>query len=337
MLFTITIFPNIKQPQNKREYSVSWEGLAGFLTRSRPSCEKVKQCTWTPYTFAGKRSNANAQKTNLVVFDFDEGAAPFETTAAILKEHEIAHIMHTTFSHTEETPKYRLILPLGFFIDSADQIHLFNASQQFAEDFLKQPTDPACKDPARCYFTSYTTPAGVLQKSFLPIEGNQILPWKEGIQRAKAETKQREAKKAKRREAAKKSINERIEAMQCRKPLTEAECEGMKQKAKDTFYSKHFRFLTRSDEKRYMYALMKCDAETRQTTAEKLQCTIKDGRAQGFHCPFCGRNDATFFYIDPTRSTGAFCGHIKTCSDDPENKSPRGFDLGYVAEMEDLI
>jgi len=333
MQYTITIFPNIKQPKNMHRYGVSFSGLADFLTKERPATEKIKQVSWSSYTFKDKRSNKTAETSNLAIFDFDENTLAFADVENILKRLNLQHILHTTFSHTGTKHKYRLILPLNFTCAAADQKHLFKTMNHWSQEVLKMTPDKACKDAARTFFTSYKTTKDILWTS-VQLEGD-VIDWHSGVQAQK----EVHAQVTKRREEAHKKI---VKA-------THEELESLKQTALDAMFSKKHVHLTRSDEKRYFYALASCDKELRLELARRLNCDItyeenEKGepvatKAAGFQCPFCKRHD-TFYYIDPTQSTSAYCAHVKTCSEvyAPKKKGEfRSMKLGYIADMRGLI
>lgn len=62
------------------------------------------------------------------------------------------------------------------------------------------------------------------------------------------------------------------------------------------------------------------DKDSRLAAAEDLGCTIKNNRAEGFSCPWCGGTD-TYFYVESNKKdkdgtdlfSPATCKHVKTC------------------------
>lgn len=333
MQYTITIFPSIKQPNNAHRYTVSFDGLATFLTKTRPPQPKLQQVSWSPYTFAGKRSNKTAEHTNLAVFDFDENTAPVKKVTAILQKMNLQHILHTTFSHTDEKQKYRLILPAGFSCAAADQKHLYAAMTRWSQETLKMTPDKACKDAARTFFTSYQNPKGQMQCSTI-LQG-QTVDWQE---RTNIIKKQFAEEIQIRRTAHSKIVKTTID-----------ELKKLRSMAHDELFAKGERYITKSDEKRYFYALVSCDPILREETAKRLHCHIEYAiddkgekyavKAQGFQCPFCKRYD-TFFYIDPAQSKFAYCAHVKSCSEvyaPTKEGEYRCMQVGYIAEMGGLI
>ena len=335
MQYSITIFPQLTQPNKKHEYKISFGHLADFLTKERDAVPKKQQVSWSPYTFQGKRSNKTAQFSRLAVFDFDENTQQVEKIKKQMQNLRLQHILHTTFSHTQEKHKYRIILPLDFACAAGDQKHLYAAMTTWAEETLKMTPDRACKDAARTFFTSYRNPAGKMQTSVQ--EHGKIIDW---------QAKMLDAKLAHASE-----MSARREAHNKIKKTTVEELAKLRQTAAAAMFNdKPARYITRSDEKRYFYALAACDAVLREATAHKLLCNVeyeedKDGnriavKATGFECPYCKRSDATFFYIDPVQSQYAYCAHVKSCSEahKPVAKGEfRKMDLGYIVDMQGLI
>jgi len=94
------------------------------------------------------------------------------------------------------------------------------------------------------------------------------------------------------------------------------------------------RHVTFSDHRRYMYDLLKWDRDARHSLASKLGAKIVGNRAERWTCPACLRNDATYFFIEPTSATSLFCGHVNSCGD---KSKPRYFSPGYIAEFYGLL
>lgn len=107
---------------------------------------------WSPTVFNhGRRSGKNAHTIQFVVYDLDDGLAPFDTWRLFYEWNVIAH---TSFSHRPHHHKYRIILPLKKPI-IADH---WNQASQAAQDLWDkvvgrgQPDQAALHDRARVYF-----------------------------------------------------------------------------------------------------------------------------------------------------------------------------------------
>jgi replicative DNA helicase len=69
---------------------------------------------WSAAEFNGTRSLENVVRVHFLVFDFDQGAPPWE------KFERFDYFAHTTHSHTADKPRWRLILTLSAPIEAAD-------------------------------------------------------------------------------------------------------------------------------------------------------------------------------------------------------------------------
>jgi hypothetical protein len=96
---------------------------------------------WAPLLFApgGKRDDVNVVHISAMVFDFDRGMTPerLATTFA-----HLAHLAHTTWSHTPSSPKLRLVLPLSAPIAPADFDRVWHALDEVT-GHLADPTGRA--------------------------------------------------------------------------------------------------------------------------------------------------------------------------------------------------
>jgi len=97
-----------------------------------------------------KRANTNVVEVSLLVFDIDD---PQGKTA-----HEIMNlvvdydaILHSTWSHTADTPRYRLIMKLANPV-AANQFNEVRSGFLFFNSELASIIDKACSDPARAYY-----------------------------------------------------------------------------------------------------------------------------------------------------------------------------------------
>jgi len=86
--------------------------------------------------------------------------------------------------------------------------------------------------------------------------------------------------------------------------------------------------------KKVLYDNLRDDPDYRATLAHNLGCKITSGRAEGFNCPVCGRNDATFFYLSPIPYSSGFCGHKNSCGD--QKGACTSFSLYRIAENNGL-
>jgi len=291
--YSISHFPKLRNSQKMTIFQLTWEKLAKTLTHPRPIVEKKKQQLWSPTTFSiDGRKKKNALWTDLLVFDVDENNDYGEVKKR-LQDLGVAFIMHTTNSHTTTLHKFRVILALEEQVDhNSPDLELWPFYYARAIEYWKKnignEIDEVCKDVSRAYFVSYG-------------EGNPNYwsDWSPG-------------KAVSFLELAKMDLQEELE----RRNQEELERKIQAQKDED-YRTNRLRNFSHTDWKKVLYDNLKNDPGYRLTLATNLGCKIQSGRAEGFNCPECGRNDATFFYLSPIPYSSGFCGHRNSCGDQP--------------------
>ena len=142
--------------------SCTWEELCIAFSAHERTTRKSSVSLWSPVEFRGDRSNANAVAVHCAVLDFDgtnhAGLTP--TQAADLLEKialgPYAAIVHTSFSHTEIHPKFRVIFPLAKPIPANDWARHWRT---LADDWsaIAKP-DAQCKDVCHQYYIPSAPP-----------------------------------------------------------------------------------------------------------------------------------------------------------------------------------
>ena len=119
---------------------------------------KDKLSLWSPTLFDGNRCKNNADVITCLVYDVDDGESEFNQYILF---HMWDVIAHTSFSHTPEHPKYRIILPLEHPVPSSDWEKVWRYALQIWELVGAKglPDMKALKDPARMYYR-YALPKG---------------------------------------------------------------------------------------------------------------------------------------------------------------------------------
>lgn len=84
---------------------------------------------WSPalYMPDTKRGSENVIHLSCLVLDYDEGSS-IATASATWQDY--FHLLHTTFSHKPERPKFRLILPLAEPVPAAEWHKVYEWAQQ---------------------------------------------------------------------------------------------------------------------------------------------------------------------------------------------------------------
>jgi len=300
-LYNITAFPNIRQPDNQIKLAYSWVNLCRFLGKQRKPVAKIRQGAWSPASFDGKRSNTNVTSLSCLVLDIDDSIT-FGQANVTLMVTNVRSYLHTSVSHDNNNDRFRIVIPTAEKIPGDEWTYYYLALESWFDEtfgaFENATFDRSAKDAARAYYVGYHTMH--FAEDF--IEG-KILDWKGRAQDAKEKYMIEMAKRRKEQE-------ERL---------------ALAEKKKQNL-GKH---ISASDQRKYMYEALRNDSSERRKFALWLGATIKGGesgeRAVLWSCPRCGKNDCTFFYIDPTRYPSAYCNHRNNCN-------WKG-SVGYLAEI----
>lgn len=122
------------------------ERLIEVLTTFRAAPEKLRAPGWGPHRLSEpRRAKRNVINVSCLVYDYDDGTSldtAAETWAPWL------HVLHTSWSHTEPHPKFRVVLPL----EAAIPAEHFLATWLWGAERAGRVVDAQCKDPARLYF-----------------------------------------------------------------------------------------------------------------------------------------------------------------------------------------
>lgn len=152
--FTFTTFQHCKDNTGKTN-SVDLTTLAkGLLMPMGNKRWKDKQSlpAWSPTVFVGgKRRKQNAQFVSMLVYDIDDGLAPFDTWRLF---QDWTVLAHTSFSHRPQHHKYRIILPLDEPLPASDWDKIVVAGLDFWNTVVGrgEPDMKALKDVARIYY-----------------------------------------------------------------------------------------------------------------------------------------------------------------------------------------
>ncbi len=102
---------------------------------------------WSPALYrpgARKRGKEGVTHVSCLVLDFDDGTSIREATTTWSAWF---HLVYTTWSHTPEAPRFRLVLPLAFAVSAEDWAKVWS----WAEEHAHFTIDPSMKSPAATY------------------------------------------------------------------------------------------------------------------------------------------------------------------------------------------
>lgn len=144
-VFTISEFQNCKDA-NPKHHSHTWETFCEEFGQHKIRAVKDGPA-WSPVRYAenSKRGNGNVISVCMAVIDVDDGT-PHESV--LNRFNGYACLVHSSFSHSSELEKYRIILPLSVSIPAQDWKQVWERINQQAGGC----NDAATKDLARLYY-----------------------------------------------------------------------------------------------------------------------------------------------------------------------------------------
>jgi len=115
---------------------------------------------WSPalYRAGATRLNTNVTGVSALVLDMDpkDGRPLPDMEAIALAFQAYEFVIHTSYSHADGSPAFRVIFPFDQPVTVAQHAHLWRWAEQRC---LPSRMDPACKDPARMYYTPTAHPS----------------------------------------------------------------------------------------------------------------------------------------------------------------------------------
>lgn len=149
-----------RKAKEARTYQEALAGLEGQkrekqLTRWRSAIpRRAKAClpAWSPAIIrpGATRAGGNVEALSAIVLDYDGG--DYTVAEALSPWAGWEAFAHTSWSHTPEHPKFRLVLPLVQVLPVA----LWKRAWAWAWEQSGKLIDPVCKDPSRIYFLPAT-------------------------------------------------------------------------------------------------------------------------------------------------------------------------------------
>ncbi len=136
-----------KAKKEGRDVEAAVRGLADALEEDARRGAKRDLRLWSPALYrpgADKRGSENVTHVSCLVLDYDDGTAIAD---ASVTWSSWFHLVHTTWSHTPEHPKFRLIMPLAFPVPAEDWSKVWS----WAEEHARFEIDPSMKSPAANY------------------------------------------------------------------------------------------------------------------------------------------------------------------------------------------
>lgn len=142
---------------------LSWEQFRKWLTAVPPELDSKDARGWYcgAHFFPERREAENFVGRDCLTLDVDQGT--WDMWAAIctwFEEHNLAYALYTTFSHTEEKPRFRVVIPLD---RSATYDEFQAVSRRIAESFAPGAIEFFAREshvPAQLMFAPGRSPGG---------------------------------------------------------------------------------------------------------------------------------------------------------------------------------
>lgn len=138
-----------------KQFQLTWPELVARLSQHEE--REVKDgYLWSPtlYRSGATRSNSGVVLLSCVVLDFDHGSTSWPTVRDWLGD--LAFVAHSTFSHTEELPSFRVAIPL---VQPVLAEHWADTWRRVSAAF--PGCDQQAKDPCRIYYLPAHKPGAV--------------------------------------------------------------------------------------------------------------------------------------------------------------------------------
>lgn len=303
-MYKITAIKKAYKPEINHRLIYSWNTLTRFLVMPRDTPQKKELPLWSPAIFTSdtQLKNETVDVVSLAVFDIDNGL-PFSTHESFM---DYQYIAHTSFSHTPQHNKWRLVIPFEEPIPSYLWTFVWGKLHKFFQDTTGKNMDVACKDARRFYYL----PAGGKHYQYKVNESGRTLGYDLGtLHQEYKEHKEKEKKLREERQREKERLADMPE------------------------YTRDFN--------REFKDNLRFERGYRMSLAQRVGAKVATDRAVHFTCPRCQRKDATFFYLDPivmwdengeaySMNHHAYCFHKESCG----NGNARKWTLwGLAREM----
>ena len=276
----ITFYERVNRPQPQPRVR-TWAQLCGILSRVRPvagdkAAREHGLALWSPARLAEgtTRANRNVLDVSCLVLDYDDGT---DMQGALDRWRGYERLAHTSWSHTPDAPRCRLVMPLAAPIPG----EVWGPVIAWVMGMDGQEADAACKDAARQFYLPAIGAGGphaTIRRSGRWLDLRPVVAL---TQRQRA---QEEEEHCRRREEAQARVRRQV--------TDERQRDYEARKALD------------------------CDPAARERLGDALG-GVRTRRADGevvrrVTCPACGR-PSVWWWTDPRRWHGAACEHRHSC------------------------
>ena len=274
---SVSFFADIRSPAPVTR-AVTWGALCKALSRFRKGETKDAIPLWSPCSYpegTERRSKSAVQDVSLLVLDYDDGIS-------ILQAHHLwqswPHLIHTSWSHRTDHPKFRVVVPLERPVPGEMWGHAFEWAKERSPGI-----DEKCSDASRVFYLP-SHPPGAAHFVEVWDEPSQMLDLLEVAEKGAREAAEREqafARQVADNQRASRQANESWQKDQ-------------------------------GGQVRAAMERLATDQHARHDLALRMGASITAGNTKAtFPCPSCGRT--AYFLLPPGKMTGASCNHRNSC------------------------
>lgn len=276
----VTFYERVNRPEPHRE-RLTWPELVRVLSRVRPvsgdkAAREAGLALWSPVRLVeGKtRASVNVESVGLLVLDYDDGTT---VENALERWEGYERLVHTSWSHTPEAPRCRVVIPLVEPVRGEDWSPVI--AWIMASD--GREADRACKDAARQF---YLPAVGVGGPHVAIRRPGAWMDLGDVVRVTRERAAQEEAERVRRRDEAAARIRRQV-----------ANEDQRDREAR--------RALEVDPVARERLAMALGGRLARRMGAEVVK---------GVRCPGCGR-ESVWWIVDPSAWKGAKCEHRNSC------------------------
>ena len=281
--YNITLFNSIHQ-RIGQNISMDVESICRGLATPihRAIDDKSQLPLWSPTTFNGSRSTANATSISMLVYDLDDGDSCFDVWS-LFAQRGWTVIGHTSASHSPSHQKYRVILPLAAPLPKVDWERIWRASFELWMDVVGVgiPDTKAIKDMARVYFRYGWTRDSKMET----VDGSKLWPQSHPCHPSQYHRSGYWIERP---------LELRYDHIQLPKPKPRPQIDRSQPQSLDS-------------------AMM--DPQLRQSVGINAGGSIVGQYVKHIPCPSCGRR-SVFYSIDPSTANSTkwpSCNHVNSC------------------------
>ena len=260
-----------------RTIETDFQGFVKSLTTFRDGNgidDKRKLSAWSPATLkpGARRANDNVVEVSAIVLDYDSGDTSI--AEALTPWSSWPAIVHTSWSNAEESPKFRIVVPLARPVPAAAWRWVWVWASTLAAGTI----DRACKDASRLYFLPYRRDG---RPAFAALHDPGGWLCDPDWHRASPADWERAGR-------PERVLTEAQRARLTERPISEA---AARRVARDA---------------------LRNDPSLRARLASDLGARTTSERAFGITCPRC-RRESVWFALHPAQWGGAACNHRNSC------------------------